>query len=392
MKDNDSDSRAQCALAKIADVCAAAARGDLSARVVGREGFSDEIQETFDSLNQILDMSDSFVREAGAALRAAGEGRYHRQFLLAGMLGDFRRGAALINDASSRMREMEEATVSEREVLAGDFRGAVMSVVKTVAETSSEIANSSRAMAAAATHSDELCGAMFRSVTGTSDEIGAVAKGMQQLSKAIDEISNQVSDGDAVATQGVVKEVGHAKEAVKGLVEAAGKIDNVVNFIREVAEQTNLLALNATIEAARAGAAGQGFAVVANEVKALAYQTAEATSDIDREVGAIQAASDNTASAIGRISDLITGIDERVTLIAAAVEKQSAATHDISASVDGVAVQAQRLGKDVEKASGAAAEAGASAESQLATAERLAGLSRDLDNEVSGFLDALLVR
>jgi methyl-accepting chemotaxis protein len=75
---------------------------------------------------------------------------------------------------------------------------------------------------------------------------------------------------------------------IAALSQAAQKIGDVVELIRDVAAQTNLLALNATIEAARAGAAGRGFAVVASEVKSLAVQTARATEEISSQIQAVQ--------------------------------------------------------------------------------------------------------
>ena len=85
---------------------------------------------------------------------------------------------------------------------------------------------------------------------------------------------------------------------VDDLRVAAEQIGNLAKLINSIAGQTDLLALNATIEAARAGEAGRGFAVVAGEVKALAEQTARATSDIASQVTSIQAATNGAADAI----------------------------------------------------------------------------------------------
>ncbi len=120
---------------------------------------------------------------------------------------------------------------------------------------------------------------------------------------------------------------------MSGLADLAGKIGTIVDIIRSIAEQTNLLALNATIEAARAGEAGRGFAIVASEVKALASQTSSATDEIATQIGAIQAATRNTVSAIRGIGGTVAEIGDLTTSIAAAVEEQTAATQEIAAAI-----------------------------------------------------------
>lgn len=144
------------------------------------------------------------------------------------------------------------------------------------------------------------------------------------------------------------------KTDMAGLDKQAKDIGAVLTLIRDIADQTNLLALNAAIEAARAGEAGRGFAVVADEVRKLAEKTMSATRDVESAIEAIQegtsksaATMDNAVNAIEqtshvgeesghaleKISHLAEDSSMRVSAIAAAATQQSAASEEINRSI-----------------------------------------------------------
>lgn len=122
------------------------------------------------------------------------------------------------------------------------------------------------------------------------------------------------------AAEASVAEADHAAGTIATLGESSSRIREVVTIINQVASQTRLLALNATIEAARAGEAGRGFAVVAHEVKELAGQTAKATSRIEQEIAAVQAAAGQAGSVLEGISRTVRDMHQQVTDITAAVD------------------------------------------------------------------------
>ena len=169
----------------------------------------------------------------------------------------------------------------------------------------------------------------------------------------------------------------------------ASRIGDVVELINAIAGQTTLLALNATIEAARAGEAGRGFAVVASEVKALAEQTAKATGEIGQHVGGIQAATQESVSAIGEISGTIARLSEISSAIAAAVEQQGAATQEIARNVQQAVQGTQQVSSNVGDVQRGASETGSASSQVLSAAQMLSRDSNRLRLEVGKFLGSV---
>ena len=202
---------------------------------------------------------------------------------------------------------------------------------------------------------------------------------------SIGEISRQLATTTTIV-RAAVEEAQGTNAQISALSQAAQKIGDVIKLIRTIAGQTNLLALNATIEAARAGEAGKGFAVVASEVKSLAVQTAKATEDISRLIGAVQTSTGSAVDAIGRIASRMQEIDSCTTSVSAAVQQQSAATSEISQNVAGAADGAKLVVSVLGNVTGAATETRQSAESVLTASQAVEAAAAELRHEVEGFL------
>ncbi len=264
-----------------------------------------------------------------------------------------------------------EAKVSE---LVGGL-SAASGVMEDTAESMSSTASATNRQAAVVAAASEQ----------TSTNVQTVASATEELTSSISEISRQVAQSTAVAAR-AVDNARRSGETARLLADGAQKIGDVITLIQSIAEQTNLLALNATIEAARAGDAGRGFAVVASEVKSLAGQTAKATTEISEQIAAIQAASDETVTAIKNVVDVITEIDQIGTAIAAAIEEQGSATKEISRSVQEAARGTQEVNSNISGVQKAADDTGTAAHQVLGAAEQLSSQSKDLAGQVNRFL------
>nr|WP_244670477.1 cache domain-containing protein [Rhodoplanes elegans] len=269
--------------------------------------------------------------------------------------------------------------------LADHFEQAVGGIIGAVSASATEL----EATATTLTRTADVTQQKSATVTAASGEasgnVQAVAAATNEMTASIGEISRQVQSSSRIA-EAAVSQAAKTDDRIGVLSVAAQRIGDVVKLITDIAEQTNLLALNATIEAARAGEAGKGFAVVANEVKALAGQTAKATGEISAQITAMQAATQDSVSAIKEISGTIGQIAEVAAAIAAAVEQQGAAAAEISRNIQQAAHGTGEVAQHITEVSRGAEETGAASSELLSAAGQLAMESNQLRNEVQTFL------
>ena len=379
--------RYQEAMRQMLGVCREAARGNLEPRLRDLR-LGEDVDEMRRGINHLLDLVDAFVREAGASLTHASEGKYYRRVLERGMLGSFRLGAATINRANAALAhaagELAEAEARKQE-LARDFERAVKSVAEHVAAASTEMRATAAGLAQSSVHTAAKAQEVAQSAEHASGSVTSVAGAQEELSSTVAEIERQVA-ASSQAARGAVAETGRATTTVEGLNDASRQIGQVITVITHVANQTRLLALNATIEAARAGEAGKGFAVVASEVKNLASQTAEATERIGQQVAAIQSAAGNATAAITGIGEAIKRVDEIAATISTAVGEQRLATNEISRNVHQAASATRTVSGSILDVTRATQETSEAASQMEAAAAELSRMSEELQGQVGRFL------
>ncbi|QZI70265.1 methyl-accepting chemotaxis protein [Pseudomonas protegens] len=253
---------------------------------------------------------------------------------------------------------------------AGRLLQAMLTMQEKLRDTLQRISGSAGQLASAAEELNSVTDESARGLTRQNNEIEQAATAVNEMTSAVEEVArNAVSTSEASqnATQSaedgrdMVQDTVSAIERMTGdvqdtanligeLANESRDIGKVLDVIRGLADQTNLLALNAAIEAARAGEAGRGFAVVADEVRALAHRTQQSTSEIERMIGSIQSGTEqavesmrnsteradstlNIARSAGQsldtINSAINEINQRNLVIASAAEEQAQVAREV---------------------------------------------------------------
>ncbi len=299
--------------------------------------------------------------------------------------------AAAISDGDLRGENMTVRSRDEIGELCRIFnkmQDSLKNLIKTLSQLSNYTASSAANMSQTTEQSAQTMEQIQNSIQQVAAATTQVAKSSQEIAHLVNNTNKIVEAGAQKVDDVIVKfqTVGDMLDVSAGLVEklnrSSSEISEIVGFITKIADQTNLLALNAAIEAARAGEAGKGFAVVADEVRKLAESSSQSAERITKIIKEIQSDTTSVVEASHKSKT------ESAAVMGLA-QKMQQGFAEITTAIKGISQQVEQIAATSEETAASAEEITASAEEQTAANTEIATSSNGLSEQVSKLKDAI---
>jgi methyl-accepting chemotaxis protein len=254
----------------------------------------------------------------------------------------------------------------------------------------------------AAEQMDREASSMASSTSGVQREASAAAIAANEIRRSVEAVAPQVQ-AVAAQLQGYTRSLGEAKEMARDAVlrvdiakarmsefeSATGKASSMLELIAKVAHKTNMLALNASIEAVRVGEAGQGFMVVAEEVKALARSTREAAHEIASQIRTMEGANSAVADAFGEVLHVVNTLAEQSNLVASGMDDQATAIDQVSDRIATATSDLAIMVTSIDSADKSASAAIHKSSEMLSASKSVSDTVGSLDQSVRSFLGGI---
>ena len=261
---------------------------------------------------------------------------------------------ARINIVTQNLREIIHQIVDNSDTI-NNSASDLSHISENLSSASTDVSDKAMTVSAAAEEMSVNNQSVASSMEQSTETLHSIVSAIEEMSQTISEISSNVNSSKKITIK-MVEGFEIITRVVGELGKGVNDVDTITDEIRSIAEQVSMLALNAKIEAARAGDAGKGFAIVAQEITELASKTNESTIQADEKLKWIKDKSKEVSQKVNGLTTIVQDSDDAISIISTAVEQQDLTTKEISKNINEISTEISIMNNSVTEGASAAAE------------------------------------